>query len=91
MTAGQFYSALFYFDGAFLSPELALAATWKDIALLALASLVVLLPRSFNGGRFLAETDAPPVARAGILLVALPYALLQVAGFSFSPFLYFRF
>jgi alginate O-acetyltransferase complex protein AlgI len=91
--AGHFYSALFRFDGAFFSPELALAATWKELAILALASLVILLPRSFNGGRFLAETDGPwaGLARAAILLVAFPYALVQVVGLSFSPFLYFQF
>ena len=91
--AGLFYSALFSFDGAFVSPELALELTLKTLCILALASLVVLLPRDFNGGRFLSENNAPwaGLARAAVLLVAFPYALIQVVGLTFSPFLYFQF
>jgi alginate O-acetyltransferase complex protein AlgI len=91
--AGQFYSALVKPHSLYLSPELALAATWKEFAILALASLVAVLPRNFNGGAFLAQSDgrwAAP-ARAAILLVVFPYAIVEAVGATFSPFLYFQF
>jgi len=89
-----FHAMSYIIDASlYLSPELALAATWKEFAILALGSLVVLLPRDFNGGAFLAENDgrwAAP-ARAAILLVVFPYAIVEAVGSTFSPFLYFQF
>jgi alginate O-acetyltransferase complex protein AlgI len=55
--------------------------------------LVVFLPGSFVGGRFLQRDRlvSARVARILLLVLGLPYALLLVASGSFSPFLYFQF
>ncbi len=68
-------------------------ASHRAVVTLALALLVVLLPREFVMGRFL-EQQPRPLVRAGRLAyaaVAAPLAAVLVAAGTFSPFLYFRF
>ncbi|MGI8876621.1 MAG: MBOAT family O-acyltransferase [Egibacteraceae bacterium] len=74
-------------------PRVAEVLDVRVTLVLALASLVVLLPRHLVLGPTLerARGAAPAVARLAVLGLALPYALLLMAGGSFSPFLYFRF
>jgi len=59
---------------------------------MALAALVVLMPRSFVMGRLLETATARArVARLAYCAVAAPYAAILVAAGTFSPFLYFQF
>ena len=90
--AGEVYAAMFSFDWG-LTPEVAAVLTRRNLITLAAALAVVLLPRGFSGADLLVSRRGlrPALARAAVLLVALPYAGMLVAGGTFSPFLYFRF
>ncbi len=87
------YAAMFTPDSAGFSVAMELAINTWNLGILGLAALVVLLPGWFVGGRYLTETQGTlvNVARAGVLLIALPWATLRMMGGSFSPFLYFQF
>ncbi len=89
--AGNFYLALFSFDGFGLGILEDFVTTRVALTLL-LAIGVFGLSRDFVAGLALTRPDNPPIpARAAIMLVALPAALLLVAAGAFSPFLYFQF
>lgn len=89
-TAGHYYVPLFSFDD-FGQGALAGFFTTRMTITLVLASSVVPLSRQFSAGPTLNRPDAPVVARAGVMLVALPASLLLIAAGAFSPFLYFQF
>jgi alginate O-acetyltransferase complex protein AlgI len=76
-----------------VAPQVAEVLDLRVTLVLAMASLVVLLPRHLVLGPTLerARGAAPAAARLAVFGLALPYALLLMAGGSFSPFLYFRF
>jgi len=66
--------------------------TTRVSIVMALAALVVLMPRSFVMGRLLETATARArVARLAYCAVAAPYAAILVAAGTFSPFLYFQF
>jgi alginate O-acetyltransferase complex protein AlgI len=87
-----YLQALFSFDFGAGSGAVAAASSGRLVLTLALAGLVVLLPRDFVFGTYLLRPRRGAVAaRLAVLALALPYALLLVVGGSFSPFLYFQF
>ncbi len=91
--AGDYLEALFTWQGSGVPVPVADALTVKATVTLVAAGAVAVLPGSFVGGRFLASGEArwAPAARAAVMVLALPYAMLLVASGTFSPFLYFRF
>lgn len=91
--AGAFYRALAIPGGGSLPLGVRTALDHQALVVLCLAALVVLLPRTVAGGRWIAETAgrAPALARAGVMAVGLPLALIFAMAQDFSPFLYFRF
>ena len=90
--AAGYLQALFSFDFGAGSGALAGVLTGRAAITLALASTVALLPRGFVLGPYLQQpTRRALAARAAVLAVALPYALVLVVSGTFSPFLYFQF
>jgi alginate O-acetyltransferase complex protein AlgI len=85
--------AMFVPSGFGLDLATNLALTHERIVVMALASTVVLLPRSFVLGRVLdiGHDRFARTARLGVVLVGAPYAALLIAAGTFSPFLYFQF
>ncbi|MCW2953659.1 MAG: rane bound O-acyl transferase family protein [Conexibacter sp.] len=69
------------------------ALTHQAIAALAIACVIVLLPGTRNGGRWLVDAAGriPSAARFASLGLVLPLALVYAFSSTFSPFLYFRF
>jgi alginate O-acetyltransferase complex protein AlgI len=90
--AYQIYRTMFGSVGG-MSDTVAASLTARNTLVLAVSSLVVLLPRTFVGGVLVADGRGrwAALARAALFLVALPYAAFLVASGSFSPFLYFQF
>lgn len=92
-------SALSYLKRMFVPtsgpvPDTILAVqTNQRMVVLALATLVFLMPADLVMGRLIERFDLRPAAvlRAAVLFVAAPYAALSVAAGTFSPFLYFQF
>jgi alginate O-acetyltransferase complex protein AlgI len=91
--AADYLQALFTWQGSELALPVSDALTTRATATLIAAGTVALLPGSFVAGRFLAsaETRWAPAIRLAVMAAALPYAVLLVAGGTFSPFLYFQF
>ncbi|NNC42677.1 MAG: MBOAT family protein [Acidimicrobiia bacterium] len=79
-------------DGGFGS-EADLELSSRTIALLAIALVVVLLPRGFSGSRLLTNYVGmrPAAARLATVLLLAPYSAALVLSGTFSPFLYFQF
>ena len=88
-----FYRALYSFSGFDLAPLVAVALTHRVAAVVALASLVVLLPRDFVAGPWLATGGRPALTlgRLAWLGGGALYATSLIASGNFSPFLYFQF
>lgn len=75
-------------------PDAILAVqTNQRMVVLAVASLVFLMPVDLVMGRLIERFDYRPatVLRGAVLLVGVPYASIAVAAGTFSPFLYFQF
>jgi alginate O-acetyltransferase complex protein AlgI len=75
-------------------PDAILAVrTDQRLVVLAVATLVFLMPGDLVLGRLIERVDRRPAAilRAAVLFVATPYAALAVAAGTFSPFLYAQF
>ncbi len=75
-------------------PDAILAVqTNQRMVVLALASLVFLMPADLVVGRLVERFDYRPAAlvRAAVMFVGVPYAAIAVAAGTFSPFLYFQF
>ncbi|MCB2224376.1 MAG: MBOAT family protein [Actinobacteria bacterium] len=90
--AWHYLQAMFGFTGTGLTAAVGEASTTRALAALAAGSLSVVLPGSFVAGvRLIGRSRPAALARAALLLVALPYTLAVVASGSFSPFLYFQF
>jgi alginate O-acetyltransferase complex protein AlgI len=89
----QFYDAMFSLSLAPLAPEVAVACTTRNLLILAAATFVVFLPRSFSGSALLTSRTGwvPVLARVAVLIFAPAYIALLLASGSFSPFLYFQF
>jgi len=89
----EFYQAMFTSFGGALDPALEMALTNRNLLLMALASVVFVLPRNYVGGIAIMYRAGwrPATARIALLAFALPYAVVLIAAGSFSPFLYFRF
>ena len=79
--------------GRGLTDTVAVALTHERTALLALALLVVLVPRDVVLGRVLdlGSGARALTARLAVSFVAAPVAAVLVAVGTFSPFLYFQF
>ncbi len=69
------------------------ALTHQRVLVLALAALVVLVPRHLVLGPIVADgtSAAARRVRLALVLVAAPYAAMLVSSGSFSPFLYYQF
>lgn len=91
--AGSILKAMFTPSGFSLPPEVATVLTTRVVLTLAVAALVVVIPRNFVGGIILPSGGGRLVAaaRTGLLVVGLPFALALVATGTFSPFLYYQF
>lgn len=91
--AWDYYGSMFSPLSTALNPSFELALTNRNLLILALAGLVVLLPRTFRGGIHVARGSgrSADVSRTALFAVGLPYAALVVASGSYSPFLYFQF
>jgi alginate O-acetyltransferase complex protein AlgI len=91
--AGDILQAMFSLRGLHFSGWEYIAFTHREMWVMGVGMLVVFLPGSFVGGRFLQRDRlvSARVARILLLVLGLPYALLLVASGSFSPFLYFQF
>ena len=76
-----------------LPAETAHVLTTRVQLTLALAGLVVLLPRRFVGGISMPSDIGrwAVVGRVGLMLLGYPYALALVSTGTFSPFLYYQF
>ena len=90
--AGHLYARMFDVSGWIGTVGLE-GLTNRQTVLLALTSLVVLLPRSFVLGRFVEYSRArlADVTRLAFVTVGVSYASLLVMAGSFSPFLYYQF
>ncbi len=92
--AGAILKAMFVPDFSGATPAaVSVALDSQATVTIALAALVVLLPRSFVFGRLLDEgrTRVATAARFVVAAGFAPYAALLVAAGTFSPFLYFQF
>jgi len=91
--AMQIYSAMLGMGSGEAWPAIATALTHRNLLVAAIASSVVLLPGDFSGPRLIESggTRSPRLARATLMLVLLPWALLLAAAGTFSPFLYYQF
>jgi alginate O-acetyltransferase complex protein AlgI len=96
--AGSMHGALDYYRAMIVptggvTDAVSQALTSQATFVLVLAAGIVLLPGGRSGGRWLAESAGrvAVAARAGVLGVALPLALVYALAGSFSPFLYFQF
>lgn len=90
----NFYQHMFFaFDtGGKLPATVDAALSRRNTLAFVLASLVLCLPRHWRMAHFLHRTDRPALLYHGfLLLIALPYSLILIAGGTFSPFLYFQF
>ncbi len=93
-SAGHVLGAMFSFDFSGATPSaVSVALDNKATWTLALAALVVLMPRHFVLGRYLdfSRTRLADATRFVVSLGFAPYAAILVAAGTFSPFLYFRF
>lgn len=90
--AADYYAAMVTPTAGF-DPVVRLALTNQALFVLALASLVVLLPRARSGGVMLVEGAGAWVnaARVALVGVVLPLSLALALASSSSPFLYFQF
>jgi alginate O-acetyltransferase complex protein AlgI len=91
--AGEVLSAMFSWSGPGLSDVVAISLTNERTVVLALAALVVLLPRDLVLGKVLdtGKGAASAVLRQAASWVAAPVAGVLVAVGTLSPFLYFQF
>ena len=91
--AMQIYGAMVGMGSGEAWPEIATTLTHRNLLVVALASAVVLFPADFSGPRLIEgnEAGAPRLARAALMLIFLPWALLLAAAGTFSPFLYYQF
>lgn len=90
--AVDYYKAMVAFDGG-LTPAVEAVLTHQRTWALAAASIVLVLPGTICGGRWVSERFgvAPLVARTATLALLLPLALVFAFSETFSPFLYFQF
>jgi alginate O-acetyltransferase complex protein AlgI len=91
--AMQIYSAMLGMGSGEAWPAIATALTHRNLLVAVIASSVVLLPGDFSGPRLI-ETGcvrSPRLARAALMFVLLPWALLLAAAGTYSPFLYYQF
>lgn len=87
----DYYAAMVRFDGG-TTATVDAAATTQSLVVLALASLIFVLPGVRSGGRFLIDGLGAPAATARIaVMVLLPLALAMALSGDYSPFLYFQF
>lgn len=91
-TAGHYYHAMVAFRGG-LTPAVDVALTSQAVFVLAVASIILILPGRRSGGRWLTEAVGriPDTARSAVLGLAAPLALAYVLSTGFHPFLYFQF
>jgi alginate O-acetyltransferase complex protein AlgI len=91
--AGGYYAAMFDFGNLELPAGFATAFSVKATLILAASTLVLLLPRNFAGGQFLASTKGPILSSTGVVYAAASVCIIAlfVASQNFSPFLYFQF
>jgi len=89
----EFYLSMFSLKGGELAVSVALTLTTKNVIILCLSAFILIFPRSFNAGVLLEQSNNRFFAalRVGIVLLGVPYAIMQVASSNFSPFLYFQF
>ncbi len=85
--------ALLRFDFGPSNPTIAAALDTRAFIVLVLASFVFVQPGRVDAGdtKLLSPGRLPALARTGLVVVGLPFALLVAASQSFSPFLYFQF
>ena len=90
--AVHYLQTMFSFSGG-ITGAVADTLNLKSTIALAAGAATVFLPGSFVAGVELQQRVGvvPAVARAALMVAALPYALMVVASGSFSPFLYFQF
>jgi len=91
--AGSFLKTMFTWVPGPRSDALIAATTNQSMVMLAVGLLVVLMPARLVMGRFIEDYLSKPalVFRLAVLFVFLPYAAIQAAAGTFSPFLYFQF
>ena len=91
--AATFLKAMFFSVGGEIAPTLSPALNNRNSLILVLGLAVVLLPRRFVGGSYVARGSGlrPALARLAVVGIGLPYAAVLIAAGTFSPFLYFRF
>ncbi len=88
----RYYQAMFVPTGG-TTAAVEAAMTSQALVILGLASLIVFLPGTRSGGRFLIDGRGWPVvsARTAVMVVLLPLALVMAFAGDYSPFLYFQF
>jgi alginate O-acetyltransferase complex protein AlgI len=91
--AGSFLKAMFTPSGTLLPPEVSTVLTTRVQITLALALLVVFLPRTYVTGTTLTSRVGRLAAagRLGLMLLGFPFAVALVAVGTFSPFIYYQF
>jgi alginate O-acetyltransferase complex protein AlgI len=92
-TAGDYYHAMFVPSGGTLTDAVDTALTGQATVVLIAAALILLLPGTRSGGRWLSEAAGlvPAAGRAIVLGLGAPLALVYVLSTGFHPFLYFQF
>jgi len=91
--AAHYYAALAGLGSSAPQPELLLAATTRNSAILLLASAVFVLPRSLRLGSAIESGRGVwlDASRAALMSAGLAYAGLLLVSGTYNPFLYFRF
>ncbi|MEJ8575010.1 MBOAT family protein [Microbaculum marinum] len=90
--AGAYYAALASPDLDGLPDAVARVAGNRALFVLALASVVFVLPRAFRmPDLMLGDGPASMAARATVLGIGYPYALVLIVAGSFTAFIYFQF
>lgn len=85
--------AMFTWQGGPLPASVVTVLTTRVSITLVLASIVVFLPRNWVGGTAISAGFGrwPALARAAVMLVGFPYALMLLSVGAFTPFLYYQF
>jgi alginate O-acetyltransferase complex protein AlgI len=90
----SFLGTMFVPNNLPLPLTVGLALNGRNLSMLAMAALVVFLPRHWSGARLItapAATPALSVARVAAVALFMFYAVGTLASTTYNPFLYFRF
>jgi alginate O-acetyltransferase complex protein AlgI len=93
-SAGDYFFALIGENRGLVDLDGVVRATdLRELVVLGVAGSTLLLPRTFFGGRLVAEARGwrPGAARVALFAIAFPITILLIVSGTFSPFLYFQF